>query len=303
MQILTKKQNQSYKFSNPTGLSNANVRGMALGNGVIVAALTVHQNGYNKLGLLISQDLGNTWQLCQQVDANSNQFANGKFNCVCYGNNTWLADGDFPYYSTDNAQTWIPVSANGFTNDSERFDVDAAYGAFVAAGQNSIYRSTNARNWSVVHTHLPLPEGLNHARFAHGNNLWVMGGTHNAGPTGEAFHVSTDFGQTWTARAVPEVGGILDIAFGQGKFVGVGGDYVATTTDGINWTKRTINLPEPIGGDNQLSAVAYSQINNLWLIATYNRQFFISPDAQTWTETSFSNISGSHPIECVLAIN
>ena len=96
-----------------------------------------------------------------------------------------------------------------------------------------LWSSTNFTNWSVW-------ESTNNAYcrgVAYGNGRFMaVGGLVGMDPTNRIL-ISTD-GQTWTPRGCP-LGDILDVVFGQGKFVAVcssASNRILTSADGETWT-------------------------------------------------------------------
>jgi hypothetical protein len=112
---------------------------------------------------------------------------------------------------------------------------------------------------------------------AYGNNLWVAG----AG-SGE-LRTSTD-AITWTTRESNF--NISSAAYGNSIWV-LGGEYggIKTSTDAITWTTRTSNF------ESGLSSVAHG--NSLWVAAGSYGQLRTSTDAITWT-TQTSNFGTTH---------
>jgi len=140
------------------------------------------------------------------------------------------------------ARTWevAPETNNEYgTGDMGRFrDVAANGGTMVAIGQvGSHARSVDGgRTWS--HINFGSLSGTTRNSIAFGNGLFVAG---------KALGISySSDGSSWTEQALAN--GILGangpeaIAYGDGRFVGVGGGSpsyrIATSDDGTTWTNR-----------------------------------------------------------------
>lgn len=84
--------------------------------------------------------------------------------------------------------------------------------------------------------------------------------------------VSTD-GANWRANRVTS-GVLQDLAYGNGRFVAVGGDSVWTSTDGVEWTLATSGRPN-------IQFLTYG--NGKFLALTAGPGILESPDGLTWT--------------------
>jgi gliding motility-associated-like protein len=138
-----------------------------------------------------------------------------------------------------------------------------------------------------------------HAKvYAFGNGLGKLLRLHLLIISWFLLGLGTSFGQDWTLRNTPFVGGLPNagadnswrsVAYGNGLWVAVAnsgtGNRVMTSPDGITWTSQTS------AADNNWTSVAYG--NGLWVAVantgTGNR-VMTSPDGITWTaRTSAAN--------------
>ncbi|MGP1474440.1 MAG: WD40/YVTN/BNR-like repeat-containing protein [Treponema sp.] len=75
-------------------------------------------------------------------------------------------------------------------------------------------------------------------RRAYGKNIWVAVGVNFFSDRGEII-TSRDNGNTWTKQASPTDMGLSGIAYGNDKWVAVGGEgTIITSPDGNTWTKQ-----------------------------------------------------------------
>jgi hypothetical protein len=134
---------------------------------------------------------------------------------------------------------------------NELTDIAYGNGRYVAVGvEGTVVVSTNGRDWSL-HT----AEYGTFTSIVYGDGLF-------AAVADGLLNTSTD-GVTWTNRVLPTAGRgqISWLAFGAGRFVGVG-TSVVSSDDGISWIEHT-NIP-PSG----YPAVTYG--NGLFVVSAYN---------------------------------
>jgi hypothetical protein len=102
---------------------------------------------------------------------------------------------------------------------------------------------------------------------AYGNGRWGTGGWK---------YLTSEDGITWTMRAHPCGGGILEgLAFGNGRFVGTCGEMSVWSTDGLKWSQggrfRAGGHPKVVYGGGKFAAFGDAG------------QVFSSTDGVTWT--------------------
>jgi len=196
---------------------------MAYGGGTFVAI-----GGGPHEGVLISRDLGATWQ---PVDIG----ATNVLRDVAYGNGifvgiTWNEE----VMTSADGSTWVshPAPADaGFRHVSFEQGVFVAYGAKAAL-------STNGVDWTVGS--LPIPANL--GRVAHGFSRFVgVAGDYQIADAGKI--LTSQDGLLWESTGV-DTDILNGIAFDGTRFVAVGGDgffsgLVLTSTNGLDWVTQT----------------------------------------------------------------
>lgn len=266
---------------------------------------------YTKMPLMYSKDNGATWIFSDQdqplIGARAQVSING-IACSTTGTR-WSAVGDLCYVS-DNGINWTTLAPeNSIYLAPSPFDVEFGNGVFVCITNNTIQRSTDAENWVNVHTHGG--EVLLRAKVAYGNGIWVAAGTHTFGEGQEAIHHSTDNGQTWSRQTAPPgfLGHCNDVAFGQNKFVVVGGGdpsgntpgskaIAAVSTNGVTWSPVT----SPWRDKDILTTVAYNSFSGEWLtIANPGGVAYKSTDAINWTQVTSIGVDLSNA-RCLIPV-
>jgi len=126
--------------------------------------------------------------------------------------------------------------------------VAAAYGGgqFVAASlgseiARSVDASTDPSDWEAP---IPVANASFFRDIAYGNGRFVI-----IGYNGKSY-VSSSGGSSWSTHATSTTNVLTDIAYGAGLFVatesGVSG-FVNTSSDGVNWTRRSVPTNSRIG--------------------------------------------------------
>jgi len=132
---------------------------------------------------------------------------------------------------------------------NELTDVAYGNGRYVAVGvEGTVIVSINGRDWSVR-----TAEYGSFTSIAFGEGLFVA--------VADGFLYTSTDGITWTNRALPASAHILGLAFGAGRFVGVGTALVSSD-DGISWIEHTVSAP------SGYTAITYG--NGLFLVPAYN---------------------------------
>ena len=104
-------------------------------------------------------------------------------------------------------------------------------GLWVAIGKNIIYSSTDGISWTQQY--FTNDNSYDLTGLTYGNNTFVAVGVYNA-------VLTSSNGKTWSKTTGTALG---DIAFGNGTFVGVSGNNLLTSPDGINWAVRASYPP------------------------------------------------------------
>jgi hypothetical protein len=216
---------------------------------------------------------------------------------IAYGGGMWVAGGQDGKmaYSSDGVM-WTPVADNtawlsygsGVSIRGIAYGSDGNAGnRFVAVGNSGkMAYSDDGITWAAVadnkiENHI---EGI-----AYGGGMWVAGGESSYG--GMAYSTN---GITWTA--VAEITGrldseglrhswsILDITYGNGRFVAVGAYNIAYSSDGISW--------ETISDDiNQFYTYGIAYGNNRFVAVGSSVNIAYSADCVTWTAVADDQLS------------
>ena len=172
-----------------------------------------------------------------------------------------------------------------FASTSANTHNASCYGAGVyiiggsASGVNGIIRSTDGYTWANPTTVPVSTTGWTSAAF--GTGVFIIGGTFGK------LMSSTDYGITWVDRSAALTaagwpGGSTTInaaIYANGKFVVLGpSGSIATSTDGITWTIRTLNAC-----NNQGHGLAYSGSLFVAVGGTFSAT---SADGITWTDNA-----------------
>lgn len=174
------------------------------------------------------------------------------------------------YGSTDNGYSWSPKSS-----PTTKTLNDVTYGGslYVAVGENStILTSPDGNTWTSRYVYSPVPATLRGVTYGGGQFVAVgYGGMIFTSPNGI----------TWTMRQTSSGLGMEDVAYGNGKYVAVGGYSMnerLISTDGITWTTQ---LPAA-GTDYNLYDITYG--NGQFVAVGYYGAVLTSPNAVTWTK-------------------
>lgn len=132
---------------------------------------------------------------------------------------------------------WEPRLLQG----RDLYGINRVEDLWVATGWDSIVTSTDATSWQDCHT--PDPNQL--LRFtstASGNGVFVAIGARistDGSASGTASLALSSDGITWLPTESGQYVDVYDLAFGNGTFVGVGGDdlggVILTSSDGFSW--------------------------------------------------------------------
>ena len=211
----------------------------------------------------------------------TSNFGNTRINSVAYGNSLWVAGGNSSQLRTSTDAVTWTTRESNFGNVRINSIV---YGnnLWVAAGNNGQLRtSTDATTWTTRTSNFDYGSIIWSVAYA--NSLWVAGGYNGQ------LRTSTD-AITWTTRTSNfATAAINSVAYGNNLWVAGGGSYapsaqLCTSTDAITWVTQTSNF-----GNTRIFSVAYG--NSLWVAGGETDQLRTSTDAITWT-TRTSNFTG-----------
>ncbi len=257
----------------PGSIPKDNWWSVAYGGGKFVAV------PFNANGKIVAYSYdGMTWNTATTP-------VDGILRSIVYGNNKFVAVG---YYgnSTVGYSSRCIYSTNGITWTKATIPVDAewrsvTYGAgkFVAIANNSNYAAYSTDGITWTQSTLPASDYW-HAIAYSGSGKFVVTG----GQTSKAVAYSTD-GITWTQLTLPFslVTQWNSIAYGNGKFVAVGGSggpsngilsQCMYSTDGINW--NISDIPSAVW-----MSIAYLD-DKFWAIAPDTSLCAYSEDGINW---------------------
>ena len=185
----------------------------------------------------ISLDKGLTWtsSLIEPNPSSGILYSNFNFNSLAYVNSTYI---------TGTLNSRVFSSTDGVNWNSGKFSVTPASANFTCVGGSSLfyvaagaagmlYTSTDAANWTSKTSGF----GANqiNAVASDGTMTVIVGAAGNR-------RYSTD-GTTWTATTGAGTAGAINaVIWANGQFVSIGDNYVAVSSDGINWTPGTLAL-------------------------------------------------------------
>lgn len=140
----------------------------------------------------------------------------------------WIAQAGSP-------ENWTIRAPTG----SDIVGVTYAKGEFwAAAGHGGLLASRDGSNWSVRDLGEAQTPNSYIADVGYGNGLYVAVGT-------KGFLATSSDGVEWTARETSVVAGLGSVAYGNGRFVVVGGGgrtrAILTSEDGIRWIVRELS--------------------------------------------------------------
>jgi hypothetical protein len=230
---------------------------------------------------------------------------------VAYGNNKFIAVGQdgTPYLEhLYNGRILSSTDGTSWSALSGRFQ-DQLYGVawgndkFVAVGRTylypypSAYYSSDGVSWQAG-TGLPSEAGELHGA-AWGNNIWVTVGGYLAScdhgriyysSNGTSWQSATNTGfdpyQTFSVE-------IMDVAYGNGKFIAVGSyGQMAFSTNGNSWTKITSSA-FVINSDEHILSIATNG-SGTWVAGARNGYLYISTDnGVTWTKKNSGSVTST----------
>ena len=199
-------------------------RGIIYGNGVYLKT-----SGWNKRSVSVSRDMG-TWT---EVSLPGNDFSLERKIYFFKGTFFVLGGPGYLASSTDGVNWKMATSS-----PLERIrSISFGNGGWVAAGDKSIYSSTDGMSWTPQYS--TDGGGYYLTAVAYGNNRFVAAGLYNAVLT------SPD-GRQWSKATLGF--SLNDVTFGNGLFAGASGNNLVTSPDGINWAVRESYPPKDYTG-------------------------------------------------------
>lgn len=198
------------------------------------------------------------------------------WNCIAYGDNTWIAlpnNGQIgTKSSTGNSWTSTTLPASGQWTDIAYGD-----GAWVAISAGGLGNSPSATSFSngAGWRAYSLPTADTWAKVKYGKGKFVAISASN----GTAAY-STNAGQTWQTGSGLPTAIWTGLAYGKGIFVAVATSSAtaASSTDGVNWTTRT--LPS----NTNWTSVAYGN-NKFVAVSSSSSKTAYSVDGITWYQS------------------
>jgi len=241
-----------------------------------------------------------------------------------------------------NYEKWI-FSSNGIawtttpapTNTGNLFNLTFGKGLYVAGGESrSVWISTNLVDWTNPASNLTSFPYSADTRVAYGNGVFVGVASY------EGSVLTSEDGLSWTLQQLStnefDYINFGDVTFGSGRFVAVGPNATATSTDGTNWitTRTNLFLSKVVSGGGKFvgvgshTAIATS-VDGIywsaqdpgefvpivdvaygagWFVATaglyYSGQnvikqrqpYWISSNGMNWTKLRFNTAQGIAPI-------
>jgi hypothetical protein len=197
---------------------------------------------------------GSTWTSISIVT--SSTLVNNNFNAIAYGNGKWVAGTNY---------------------------------------SGEIAHSSDGINWTVTDSKFKEASDSTSANYyingiAYGDNKWVAVGEMSFGTSDYRLSVSTDNGITWAPIENDAVfkdsssNYLNAVAYGGGKFVAVGTNKSAYSSDGTIWTAIDNVL------NNGAHRVAYG---NGKFVAGYGAfgSIAYSPDGITWTSAADTGLT------------
>lgn len=190
---------------------------------------------------------------------------------VVYGDDKWIAFGRRRSlaYSTD-GENWTAVDLSDIFKEE---NLEIRYGAYgdgkwIVAGEggkmsyfpDTMAYSTDGINWTEIGSiDIFTNSETNISCIAYDNNMWIAGANN-----GEMVYSSN--GLNWTKINNDTIGihNILDIAYGDNRWLAVIYNKLIYSVDGKNW----IAANHTMDGYNSMNAIAYG--DNKWIIVGEN---------------------------------
>ena len=158
----------------------------------------------------------------------------------------------------------------------------ADYGNSLAGAQVRVEVMQRGAVYDYPYTQASMPTSRGWRRSAWNGVIHVATGYISLG-----YYATSPDGVTWTDRYIGAEVYLMDVAWGNDKFVMVGtGSNAYTSTDGINWTARAY------ASSGWHTAVGWS--GSHFLITTSSKPFERSADGVTWTSEAAPQGNGAY---------
>ncbi|MBV6441300.1 MAG: hypothetical protein EPGJADBJ_02983 [Saprospiraceae bacterium] len=208
-------------------------------------------DGVRGLGIWRSLDGGANWEFVPATNAPAFQIVNKIV--IDNTGRIYAATASGLFRSSDGGITWPQILGTGFSavgNNVQDFEIAANGDLFAAINSDGIYRSQGGGPWTLLSTNLPATGTYGRIELACApNNANVVYAafedvtqTNNTNPCLTIRH-STNGGNTWTVRTVPNLGIFCWYAFimavdpNNSNRVWAGDQSLFVSADaGINWT-------------------------------------------------------------------
>ena len=192
-----------------------NWEAVAFGSGMFI---TLEYGAYfwSPIHVARSMDSGATW-----IYATTNM--TGQALCCTYANGFFYAGTDTGIWRSADGIYWAQVKS-GIVGSAVTYGDDGILYA-VTGGTSIIWLSGDGVTWvsqSITAT------AANWVKIAVGNGVAVV--------TGGTTRAVARIGGSWQEVTIPTITGTLYVAYGGGRFVLVGSNGFAYSTDGVNWT-------------------------------------------------------------------
>ena len=227
--------------------------------------VTCGENGFVAVGAngeILSSADGVSWTRSEPLVEDS-------LNAVEFGGGRYVAAGDWGNILTSiDGKNWSKCSYT-----SQFWIRDFAYDGtnFIGVGDNlSVTISSDSENWTQISlgvTGTGMFWGV-----ACGGGLSVAVGW--AGRDHQGVIYTSSDGVGWVQRSVPQCDELLAVAYGAGRFVAVGADGTALSSDdGVTWIKRASLT-------YRLMGITYAGAK--FIVVSWGSFLFTSPDGESW---------------------
>ncbi|MBD3275831.1 MAG: hypothetical protein GF372_10985, partial [Candidatus Marinimicrobia bacterium] len=199
-------------------------------------------------------------------------------------------------WNTTDGSNWVQVAdstsefpgmdSHAAVSFNERIYITGGFNPSNESTNSVAYSSSDGVNWT---TEGETPPRYGHASVVFKGKIWILGGNDGSGnysneiyssPDGKSWELVTPSTGIWTARE-----DLTAIVFG-GRIWVMGGNTdtgymndIWYSSDGVSWTKVTINLDSPLWGPRGKHASAVFN-NKVWITGGINPDFVYMND--TW---------------------